>query len=116
MTVEGARQSPPIYPSTKNPDPKLPDSFSVDNTTFIGFTVGCTLAAVFALLFFALLLYTIVSKRRSKANPNSTRVVQTAPDEDANTYEEMETQLHGQAASTGRKETSPSSYQDLIFK
>ena len=74
------------------------------------------LAAVSTLLFLASLLYIILTKRRSKADPNSTRVVQTAPDEDANAYEEMETQLHGQAASTGHKETSPSSYQDLIFE
>ena len=44
-------------------------------------------------------------------------IVQTAPDEDANAYdEEMETQLHGQAASTGHKETLPSSYRDLMIQ
>ncbi len=62
------------------------------------------------------LLYIIVTKRRSKAYPNSTRVVQTTKDEYAEAYEEMETQLHGQAASTYRKETAPPSYKKLILK
>ncbi len=62
------------------------------------------------------MMYNIVTKRRSKANRKSTRLVQLSHVEDAEAYEEIETQLHGQADSTGAKEITPSSYQELIFK
>ena len=80
-----APQTPSHIPTKKQdpgPDSKNPSSGSTDSTVTL---VGWFLAAVSTLLFLASLLYIILTKRRSKANPNSTRVVQTAPDEDANT-------------------------------
>ncbi len=110
VTVEGAYQSISFQSSTNNPDLKIQDTPFAANITVI--LVGWPLAAVFICLFISILLYIMATKRRSKASHSSTRVVQTTQDEDAEAYEE----LHGQAASTGYKETAPSSYQELIFK
>ncbi len=98
----------------QDPDPDCINAFS-ESTNSTVVVVGWPLATVFICLFIASLLYIIMTKRRSKDNPNSTRVVQTTQNEDAEAYQEMETELHGQA-STGHTETAPSSYQELIFK
>ncbi len=116
QSTPSAPQTPSPLPTKKqDPDPDSinPSSGTTDSTVTL---VGWPVAAVFICLFISSLLYIIVTKRRSKANANTTCVVQTTQNEDAEAYEEMETQLHGQDASTGHKESAQSSYQKLIFK
>ncbi len=77
---------PPTKKQDPDPDSSNPSSGFMDSTVI---SVGWSLAAVFICLFISSLLYIIVTKRRSKANPSSTRVVQTTQDEDAEAYEEL---------------------------
>ncbi len=69
------------------------------------------------MLFNIVLMYISVWRVQCKARRNTSReseVDQNTGDERA--YEEMETQLHGQAASEVSRVTAPSSYQELTFK
>ena len=73
QSTTSAPDTPSTLPTKKqdpDPDSKNPSSGSTDSTVIL---VGWPLAAVAILLLIASLLYIIVTKRRSKANPNSTR-------------------------------------------